>query len=288
MDETHASLRFATFLEWRQRCVWGHEPIAYDEMELDHLIPKSLAGQELSEALEMHSLPDDYDLESTRNKVPACRQCNGIKSKRIPPLAPGLTFLLEDAARRAPLIEEHAKQLRGNWRVGRLLGELESMAEQLTDTQRERLLQIGGIFSLIVSPQPEPVRIHHAIDYHDYVPPATRDAAAIITFDEFLELLKEWLDTDRYAIDVFAGAWGGDDEELNSLYPAEIDRLEYSDEVDAFLVRVICSVEYTHYDEEGTGGPADTTDVFDLWVTLNDDRSRVVEVVDAPMGTFPD
>lgn len=288
MDETHASLRFATFLEWGQRCVWRHEPIAFDEMELDHLIPKSLAGRQLSEVLEMHALPHDYGLESTRNKVPACRQCNGSKSKRIPPKAPGLTFLIEDAERRAPLIEARAKQLRTDWRLGKLLGELESKAEHLTAAQTERLLRIGGIVSLVVSPQPQPVRIHHAIDYHDYVPPATRDAATIIAPDDFLELLREWLDGHKYAMDVFPAAWGGTDEELNSVYPNEIDRLEYSDEIDAFLVRVTCSVEYTHYDEEGTGGPADTTDVFDLWVSLSDDRSTVVDVVDAPMGTFPD
>jgi hypothetical protein len=101
--------RYAVYVLGGDRCVWCGRPITFSEMELDHLIPKSLSGDELSEVLGMHGLPSGYDLESIENLVPSCRKCNGGKGYRPPPATPIVTMMLESAAARAPEVRKRAE-----------------------------------------------------------------------------------------------------------------------------------------------------------------------------------
>jgi HNH endonuclease len=101
--------RYALYLMGGKKCVWCGRPILFSEMEAEHLIPKSLGGDELVRVLALHGLPADYDLESLRNRAPSCRGCNGSKSARIPPDQPIIAMMLESAAMRAPLVERRAR-----------------------------------------------------------------------------------------------------------------------------------------------------------------------------------
>jgi hypothetical protein len=66
-------------------CYYNREPLSFLTMEVDHLIPESLARHpaKLAFALETLGLPDDFDLNSFENWLPICSPCNRTKSARI-------------------------------------------------------------------------------------------------------------------------------------------------------------------------------------------------------------
>jgi hypothetical protein len=101
--------RYAAYLLGGDRCVCCSKPITFSEMELDHLIPKSLQGKELAEVLALHGIDENFDLDSLENLVPSCRQCNGGKGDRPPPYKPIITMMREAAVHRAPKIRESAR-----------------------------------------------------------------------------------------------------------------------------------------------------------------------------------
>jgi hypothetical protein len=55
-----------------------------------------------------------------------------------------------------------------------------------------------------------------------------------------------------------------------------------------FLVRGTFGVSYTHYDDDMNSGPADTEVVIDLWVSLDDTRTEVLEVSVDHFDFLPD
>src|SRR5690349_6060838 len=95
-------------MAWPRSCVWCERPIAFLEMEVEHLIPKSLAGEDRVAALAIHGKPPTFDLFAEENLAPSCRRCNGEKGTRTPPLAPRITLLLELAAERADRVRRAA------------------------------------------------------------------------------------------------------------------------------------------------------------------------------------
>jgi hypothetical protein len=101
--------RLVLYLLGGEKCAWCGIPIRYADMEVEHIIPKSLAGEELGEVLKLHGLSQDFDLDSIRNLVPSCRKCNGDKAARVPPEKPIITMMLESAAGREPVIVEESK-----------------------------------------------------------------------------------------------------------------------------------------------------------------------------------
>lgn len=104
--------RLALFKVWKERCVWCHLPLCYSEFEVEHLIPKSLAknSAKRSQVLALHKLPNDYDLFALENLAPSCRPCNQGKGRKIPPEAPAVSFLLQEARNNASAIRKKAKR----------------------------------------------------------------------------------------------------------------------------------------------------------------------------------
>jgi HNH endonuclease len=102
-------VRLVLFLLGGEKCAWCGVPIRFADMEIDHIIPKSLAGDELRDALNLHGLPEEFELDSVRNLVPSCRKCNGDKQARVPPDRPIITMMLESAAGRERTVLEEAK-----------------------------------------------------------------------------------------------------------------------------------------------------------------------------------
>lgn len=117
--------RYAAYVLGGDRCVWCGKPIAFSQMELDHLIPKSLEGEKLSEVLRLHGIPDGYDLDSLENLVPSCRQCNGGKGDRPPPDRPIITMMLQAAEIRAPDIRQRANVTMSKRELSVAAGKLE-------------------------------------------------------------------------------------------------------------------------------------------------------------------
>lgn len=136
--------RYALYVVGGRKCVWCGRPILFKEMEAEHLIPKSLEGDELRRVLTLHGLPPDYDLEALRNRAPACGPCNGSKSARIPPDQPIITMMLESAAARAPAVERRAKARMTRRQVEEAIAHIEMTLSGEPDPDVRELLQHLG------------------------------------------------------------------------------------------------------------------------------------------------
>lgn len=113
--------RLALFERWSERCVWCARPLIFAEMEVEHLLPKSLTGDERTQVLATHGRPEDFDLDSLENLAPSCGPCNRSKGNRPPPDAPRITTLLRDARERAPEIRDAAERLTRTGRIQKSL-----------------------------------------------------------------------------------------------------------------------------------------------------------------------
>jgi hypothetical protein len=116
-------VRLAMLDEWEAKCVWCRRPLFFNQMEVEHLIPKSLGekgnGEDTAETLQLHGLDADYDVHALENLAPSCRPCNGGKGAKPPPDAPVITLLLERARDKAPGIRDTAEKMRGDRRIER-------------------------------------------------------------------------------------------------------------------------------------------------------------------------
>lgn len=104
---TDGLFRIALLGAWGDKCAWCRTAIALTEMQVDHVVPQSLRGTDLADALQALDQPADYNLGRTYNLVPSCRRCNRFKGDRVPPAtAPVIVFFLETCRQRADQIDE--------------------------------------------------------------------------------------------------------------------------------------------------------------------------------------
>jgi hypothetical protein len=146
-------------------------PLTFRGTEVEHLIPKSLKGEALEEALTMHGLPDDYDLEAIPNLAPSCRGCNSDKSKRIPPNVPAIVLLLEKSKELQPAIEKRAAGLASKKNVDYALGIILATVEaaEVDTDARARLQDAMDVLAPVLaemgaSAPEEEVALHPAME----------------------------------------------------------------------------------------------------------------------------
>jgi hypothetical protein len=150
--------RLALFEAWGERCVWCNRPLFFDEMEVEHLLPKSLEGDERSAVIAGHGRPADFDLESLDNLAPSCRPCNGRKGKRPPPNAPVVASVLDRAHESAPGIRTTVEKFRGRRSLARALtivrGQVQSGDEEALRRLREAAEEISTALEATVGAGP--------------------------------------------------------------------------------------------------------------------------------------
>ena len=91
-------MRHAIWLVHNRRCAYCYEPVPFSDLSVDHVIPQTLSNKpELAEVLNVLGLPEDFDLFSIENLLPAHHHCNRAKSADI--FDPhSIEFLLRRAA----------------------------------------------------------------------------------------------------------------------------------------------------------------------------------------------
>lgn len=114
-------MRVALLSAWNNRCAWCRRAVAVDEIEIDHVLPESLKGGDLLDALRLHGKPGSYDLQSTSNLVPSCRRCNNFKRARTPPNTPIIAIFLQRCDQVAEAVDRRAEGLKGKASVTRAL-----------------------------------------------------------------------------------------------------------------------------------------------------------------------
>jgi hypothetical protein len=133
--------RIALLGAWLDKCAWCRRSITVSELEVDHILPESLTGDALVEALRLHGQPESYDLQEAYNLVPACGRCNRFKGNEVPPAdAPIIAIFLRTARKRAPQITASTEKLKRKRSVDRALAVLNAhLGMDLTESELARL-----------------------------------------------------------------------------------------------------------------------------------------------------
>jgi hypothetical protein len=98
------ALRHALWIAHKEKCVYCDQPLAFGELEIDHIIPESYSKNlALPSLLQQLELPPDFDLKSTENLLPAHGRCNRKKTDDVYKTAV-LFFYFSMAAKQIPVV----------------------------------------------------------------------------------------------------------------------------------------------------------------------------------------
>lgn len=95
---SNAVLREALLRVWGERCYWCKLSATFRDVEIDHIVPKDLEGDDLRRALADLGRPIDFDLQDPANLAPIHPMCNGEKLASFQARAPRFLRLLDLAA----------------------------------------------------------------------------------------------------------------------------------------------------------------------------------------------
>jgi 5-methylcytosine-specific restriction endonuclease McrA len=89
---------------WNYRCYWCNEPVSFRHMAVDHIIPRTVTAQRLTELKTHFGLPADFGVHRPGNLAPICTPCNTKKSSSDYGHLPVLLDHLQRAATVAPKV----------------------------------------------------------------------------------------------------------------------------------------------------------------------------------------
>ncbi|MFU0506240.1 HNH endonuclease [Pseudaminobacter sp. NGMCC 1.201702] len=99
--------RYAIFTAHGEKCWICREPVSLAEMEVDHVIPESLAEHPaLKNILKAMGLPEDFDLNSWANLRPSHRDCNRDKGAHRFKPSPMFIMILEKGIEKSDHVQE--------------------------------------------------------------------------------------------------------------------------------------------------------------------------------------
>jgi hypothetical protein len=68
----NAVLRLVLHTVWGQRCYWCNRPKDYNDIQIDHIVPRSQGFAGRHEILDAHRLSHNFDVDDPRNLAPIC------------------------------------------------------------------------------------------------------------------------------------------------------------------------------------------------------------------------
>lgn len=122
-------LRAAIWEAHRRRCAYTGDPIAFSELEIDHIVPVAVTSGVLYRLKAEGTISDDFDLNGVGNLLPTQRHANGTKSDRVRPRSVLLHFL-DVAEQRRKAIEERLATVIGERKLLTAYLELKAQAER--------------------------------------------------------------------------------------------------------------------------------------------------------------
>lgn len=142
--QQRGTLRIAVWQANEKRCLYCEEPVAFRELEVDHLIPATTSANETSRLIEALGLPKSFELESTRNLVPSHGHCNS-KKWRHQFSENNLRFFLEIWAKKQARIEKELKRLRREADTDALLSQVAAQVETGSLSVKELVAVVEGL-----------------------------------------------------------------------------------------------------------------------------------------------
>lgn len=184
------SVRIGLWEAHGKRCAYCGDPLAYRELEIDHIIPQHLGSnpQALSGLLSTLGLPFDFDLNARHNLLPAHNHCNARKSGAV--FQPqNSRFFLELAARLADRVTSEERRYLRRSRADRILAGLQ-LALESGDLTREQVAKL-------VSPE----RSQDAFEVLLSIEFSSRIVAGLLERTDVAPLLDEPLLPRRHGLD---------------------------------------------------------------------------------------
>jgi hypothetical protein len=74
-------LRSVLHRHWKYRCYWCGWLKDFNDIDIDHIVPQTAAGERLQWWKTQFGLPDEFDIHDPGNLAPACGNCNGPSNK---------------------------------------------------------------------------------------------------------------------------------------------------------------------------------------------------------------
>jgi hypothetical protein len=154
--------RQAIWLAYGRKCFYCRDPLAWDDLQIDHVVPERLAeSDEQRRALFRDlAIPDDWDLQADANLVASCSRCNSDKLALVP--SPNqMMILLAQAGAKASRVSELRAGCEKGQRTQLLLARLET-ALALGHVQVEEVERIRRA----VDAEPDaPVRFGSSLEF---------------------------------------------------------------------------------------------------------------------------
>lgn len=284
--------RLGVHQAWNAQCAWCRRPVYFRDFEVEHLVPKSASPEELTRAIAEQGLREDFDVHASYNLAASCGSCNSRKGSNLPPRTPEVSLLFQRAEMLAPKIDALEQKFLKNQNLDEALAVIMAMQES-GDLDREDLEQFEAVRSQIVEgvqnatvQAPYPPRLHRG-DPHDIAPPDPVDVSERLDNDLAFKFLSQWVLKEQWALEVIAAAFDVEGQRLRAAQPVEI--LQFggvAGEEGKFGARVRFNLDYHHIDDDGFAAEATTTDVFDLWLTIDLEAGAIVDATVATAGYF--
>ena len=74
-------LRLVLYGLWGSRCYRCQRPKDFNDIQIDHIIPRHTNAERLEELTRQYGLPRDFDIDAPGNLAPICSVCNGPRVK---------------------------------------------------------------------------------------------------------------------------------------------------------------------------------------------------------------
>lgn len=133
--------RYAVYMIHGSKCYMCKKPIDLGSMHVDHIIPESLDGRKLQEALEAYGLDSDFDVNTPANWMPCCPSCNLSKKANVFAPAPILLNELRKASKKATAVIDLISETYSKQKISRAITILSIATEDgyITPEQLERI-----------------------------------------------------------------------------------------------------------------------------------------------------
>lgn len=128
------SERYAVYTVHSEVCYLCRQPVDMATFQVDHIIPEHLSKntKELAPVLTSYALPEDFDLNSFENWLPACASCNNEKNGRVFEALPILAVQLKKASDKAEKARGLEAKTRSTKQVSRAITIIETACQQGT------------------------------------------------------------------------------------------------------------------------------------------------------------
>lgn len=171
-----AAERWAVWTVHGEKCYLDGHPVDLLSMQVDHIIPESIAddSQRLAEVLKEFGLPETFELNSYENWMPACGKHNNLKRAMVFKPSPLIQVHLQNAAKKAKKARRIEEQSIKNKEIAKAHNILSREAETLGISDEDlafflgKLLEARGTQRKIVTHKPMILPAPRASDFRIY------------------------------------------------------------------------------------------------------------------------